>query len=305
MHALYWRDLESPANGEWLGLAVQVEGAHRAPSFLHLQSGGQARIRLMRGDQPLLWATQLPYHDGIWLVKSLVAASPAQASVPPIDSPTLEALRGLRGEARYKAWSRYFVETLRTSPGSCLEAGRWLLRLSLAEQVPAWQPPQSHDPRERVLERWRYRSVGRDALLPDWRFYSLEKVLDDDWVQWLDWWGRDNDALIALRRVEDDEGRVKWWRKKAREGELPPVLALRLNCLDACVILDGHCRLRAGLLENVAPEILVLCAYDEQPMPVDTAQRERVLQSLAQRVDAPVRRGRRPLDSEQLNQVLL
>ncbi|MBF2998092.1 hypothetical protein HKT22_35070, partial [Pseudomonas aeruginosa] len=158
-------------------------------------------------------------------------------------------------------------------------------RLSLAEQVPAWQPPQSHDPRERVLERWRYRSVGRDALLPDWRFYSLEKVLDDDWVQWLDWWGRDNDALIALRRVEDDEGRVKWWRKKAREGELPPVLALRLNCLDACVILDGHCRLRAGLLENVAPEILVLCAYDEQPMPVDTAQRERVLQSLAQRVD--------------------
>ncbi|MDQ6231918.1 hypothetical protein NMF51_30415, partial [Pseudomonas aeruginosa] len=210
MHTLYWRDLESPANGEWLGLAVQVEGAHRAPSFLHLQSGGQARIRLMRGDQPLLWATQLPYHDGIWLVKSLVAASPAQASVPPIDSPTLEALRGLRGEARYKAWSRYFVETLRTSPGSCLEAGRWLLRLSLAEQVPAWQPPQSHDPRERVLERWRYRSVGRDALLPDWRFYSLEKVLDDDWVQWLDWWGRDNDALIALRRVEDDEGRVKW-----------------------------------------------------------------------------------------------
>ncbi|HEK0957770.1 TPA: hypothetical protein SMQ17_001842 [Pseudomonas aeruginosa] len=234
MHTLYWRDLESPANGEWLGLAVQVEGAHRAPSFLHLQSGGQARIRLMRGDQPLLWATQLPYHDGIWLVKSLVAASPAQASVPPIDSPTLEALRGLRGEARYKAWSRYFVETLRTSPGSCLEAGRWLLRLSLAEQVPAWQPPQSHDPRERVLERWRYRSVGRDALLPDWRFYSLEKVLDDDWVQWLDWWGRDNDALIALRRVEDDEGRVKWWRKKAREGELPPVLALRLN-LPGCL----------------------------------------------------------------------
>ncbi|HHW2623050.1 TPA: hypothetical protein ACUT60_002943 [Pseudomonas aeruginosa] len=119
----------------------------------------------MRGDQPLLWATQLPYHDGIWLVKSLVAASPAQASVPPIDSPTLEALRGLRGEARYKAWSRYFVETLRTSPGSCLEAGRWLLRLSLAEQVPAWQPPQSHDPRERVLERWRYRSVGRDGTV--------------------------------------------------------------------------------------------------------------------------------------------
>lgn len=34
MHTLYWRDLESPANGEWLGLAVQVEGAHL--SLIHI-----------------------------------------------------------------------------------------------------------------------------------------------------------------------------------------------------------------------------------------------------------------------------
>lgn len=36
MHTLYWRDLESPppmANGRMQGLAVQVEGAHRAPSL--------------------------------------------------------------------------------------------------------------------------------------------------------------------------------------------------------------------------------------------------------------------------------
>ncbi|MGV8584415.1 hypothetical protein ACV34H_33450, partial [Pseudomonas aeruginosa] len=129
---------------------------------------------------------------------------------------------GLRGEARYKAWSRYFVETLRTSPGSCLEAGRWLLRLSLAEQVPAWQPPQSHDPRERVLERWRYRGVGRDARLPEWRSYRLVRVLDDDWVPWLDGWGRDNDARIALRRGEDAEVRVKWGRHEAHVGERRP-----------------------------------------------------------------------------------
>ncbi|MGV8744209.1 hypothetical protein ACV35G_32190, partial [Pseudomonas aeruginosa] len=83
-----------------------------------------------------------------------------------------------------------------------LDAGRWLLPLSLAEQVPASQPPQSHDPRERVLDGCRYRGVGGDALLPDWRFYSLDKVLVDDWVQWLDWWERNHAALIALRRVE-------------------------------------------------------------------------------------------------------
>ncbi|VFS75660.1 Uncharacterised protein [Pseudomonas aeruginosa] len=238
-------------------------------------------------------------------MKSLVAASPAQASVPPIDSPTLEALRGLRGEARYKAWSRHFVEALRASPGSCLEAGR----CCCACRSPSRRPPGS---RRRATIRANGAGTlalpqrrARRLLLPDWRFYSLEKVLDDDWVQWLDWWGARQRRPDRPAPGRDDEGRVKWWRKKAREGELPPVLALRLNCLDACVILDGHCRLRAGLLENVAPEILVLCAYDEQPMPVDTAQRERVLQSLAQRVDAPVRRGRRPLDSEQLNQVLL
>lgn len=36
MHTLYWRDLESPANGEWLGLAVQVEGAHRKIGRAHV-----------------------------------------------------------------------------------------------------------------------------------------------------------------------------------------------------------------------------------------------------------------------------
>ncbi len=34
MHTLYWRDLESPANGEWLGLAVQVEAPIGRPLSL-------------------------------------------------------------------------------------------------------------------------------------------------------------------------------------------------------------------------------------------------------------------------------
>ena len=34
MHTLYWRDLESPANGEWLGLAVGGGRPSGALSFI-------------------------------------------------------------------------------------------------------------------------------------------------------------------------------------------------------------------------------------------------------------------------------
>ncbi len=33
MHTLYWRGLQNPPNGEWLGLAVQVEGAPMASGW--------------------------------------------------------------------------------------------------------------------------------------------------------------------------------------------------------------------------------------------------------------------------------
>jgi hypothetical protein len=57
-------------------------------------------------------------------------------------------------------------------------------------------------------------------------------------------------AFLVRRMSPETSGRVKWWRKKAREGLLPPVLLWRFSGLDSYVVLDGHDRLLAAALED-------------------------------------------------------
>ncbi|MFG2111901.1 hypothetical protein ACGFRB_04560 [Streptomyces sp. NPDC048718] len=55
-----------------------------------------------------------------------------------------------------------------------------------------------------------------------------------------------------------DDGRVKAYRKQARDGTLPPVLMWWVSGLDCGVILDGHARLAAAIAESVEPPLLQL-----------------------------------------------
>ncbi len=60
-----------------------------------------------------------------------------------------------------------------------------------------------------------------------------------------------------------DEGRLAWLRKRARDATLPPVLLLYVSALGSYVLLDGHLRLRAALVEGVPPPLLAL--YPARP----------------------------------------
>lgn len=147
-----------------------------------------------------------PYHDGI-----LAGEEPdhRRARRRPACRPSTrrpwKPCAACCGEARYKTWNPLFRrDPAVPAPGSCLEAGHWLLRLSLAEQVPAWQPPQSHDPRERVLLK---ATAASGAMLCCRTGASIAwKVLDDDWVRVARLVGRQR-RPDRLRQVEDDEGR--------------------------------------------------------------------------------------------------
>ena len=46
-------------------------------------------------------------------------------------------------------------------------------------------------------------------------------------------------------------GRVKMWRKRAREGTLPPVLVYDVSALTMFALLDGHDRYAAARAEGV------------------------------------------------------
>ncbi|MFJ4525927.1 hypothetical protein ACIP4Y_34195 [Streptomyces sp. NPDC088810] len=63
----------------------------------------------------------------------------------------------------------------------------------------------------------------------------------------------------ALRRMPDPgDGRVKAYRKQARDGTLPPVLLWWVSGLDCHLILDGHAQLAAAIAESVSPPLLHL-----------------------------------------------
>lgn len=70
-------------------------------------------------------------------------------------------------------------------------------------------------------------------------------------------------AVTGLRRLTgSDRGRLQWWRKVARAGELPPILVWYVRVLDKNVVLDGHVRLEAALQENV--EVTAIQVWHER-----------------------------------------
>ncbi|MEV0171078.1 hypothetical protein AB0I00_08105 [Streptomyces sp. NPDC050803] len=66
-------------------------------------------------------------------------------------------------------------------------------------------------------------------------------------------------GVLPLRRLSPpDAGRVKAYRKHAREGTLAPVLLWWVSFLDGWVILDGHDRAVAALAEERTPQCVEL-----------------------------------------------
>jgi hypothetical protein len=72
-------------------------------------------------------------------------------------------------------------------------------------------------------------------------------------------WDNNYVPLLLTRALSDEaDGRVRMWRKRARERTLPPLVTWWCRGLFAHVVLDGHDRVHAALLEGIAPEVIVL-----------------------------------------------
>ena len=263
---LRWKDLESDGES-WYGLAIDVtpaENSLRRPP-LRLETGANGRIQLVQGDTPLLWGTLCQDYAGVHLLKTLACAPSA---VPPeaIDSAVIEQITGQPREMRLRHWSRHFATILAHSPHTFFYEGRWLL---------AGVGPLNRN--------WEFCGEALQGKQPlQWKLHDVCHALHDDPVTYLDWWYSSGSDLVSLRpTAPTDHGRLKWWRKKAREGALPPVLLWFVGCLDAYVIADGHLRLQAALLENQPPEFLVACSTREEFSPVDEGRQQHIVDSLA------------------------
>ncbi len=65
------------------------------------------------------------------------------------------------------------------------------------------------------------------------------------------------------------------WRKRARRGTLPPVLLWEIPTLHTSLVLDGHDRLHAAMLEGVEADFLALTQLSPmRAADLDVIQRE-------------------------------
>lgn len=277
---IYWKDIDTD-DGHWAGLALSVERDNATAPVCRLTSGPNGRIKLMAGDTTLFWATISVDYYGVWLIRTFSPLSPYISPLPPVRAAEVEARRDLKGDQYFKSWSRYFAEQLATHGGSPLYNGHWLLSglTPIPGSATGWQP---------------YRVQSS--------FFNTGQILteqDRSTVCYVEWDGN----LHRLKQPDVNSDRVKWWRKVARDGALPPVVCWYLNCLDAYVIIDGHDRLCAAELEGIRPSLIALLSGKQLTYPHDPKMQENVLRSIEQALQHP-KRGK-PVDMDGLNRVLI
>jgi hypothetical protein len=97
-----------------------------------------------------------------------------------------------------------------------------------------------------------------------------------------DWYRDDGShALLPMRLPSrEDSGRVKAWRKRAREGTLPPVLVHFIAALDMFALLDGHDRYAAARAEGVPVPWLHVTAMTLSPVSLDEKKQAAIVREV-------------------------
>lgn len=251
------------------GLLLDVPGAGRwsgRPS-LHVEFTSRFRLRVSSGGQPLFWIRIDDWWHGCGVLRGTVSTP---WGLPPLSAARVRDVPHEPGSSRWwEAWTWHMAKELAQATHPVLHAGRWCLRplrlVTAREAVPYSNLP-------------RYQTGG--PLDPP---HGLERLLHVERFWTEDWYGggvpagveTNSGAVLPLRAPSpEDNGRVKSWRKHAREGTLPPALLLYMDIVGKWCVLDGHDRLHAALLEGVSPPLLGLWPVFEAPIPENPFRRE-------------------------------
>lgn len=208
--------------GAWDGkTALLLDGGAgpRERPTLHLQAGPGRRLRLVGPHGPSFWAQVEECSYGVHIVRS---SNEAPRVLAPID-----ATRAASMDDRTR-WVWWLAAQLCASPTTPLARGRCM----------SFERSTTFD------------GLSRRRMLGD--LLTQGAHFDQDWPL-------DDSNVILLRELSDGaSARVKMWRKFLRRRRLPPVVAWWCSGLHAHVLLDGHDRLHAALLEGVRPDVMVL-----------------------------------------------
>lgn len=227
--------------GAWDALVLDVERPVRA--VLRVETTGRGHLLLRQGDTVALLAKVDDDRAGVEYAGTGQFDSP----IPPIRTARATTVAGQGSGSAWQArWAHHFAAALAETTVGPLHTGRWVIS---REVTRLQSTPWARD----VTQRWTH------LLLPDHRG-SI------DWFTSNGGW-----QILPLRRLANpDDGRVKSYRKQARDGILPPVLLWWISGLDCYLLLDGHDRLVAATAEDQEPPLLALSTVDRQQADHDT-----------------------------------
>jgi hypothetical protein len=265
--------LDELRDGHWRGLLMTAREHVRRPAF-HVEAGRGRRFRICSGEQPFLWARVTDDYYGYAYVR---ARTGWRSVIRPIHAADVREVtrESEKAPPRSRAWAKWFfrafagggdvIASAQTFVGPC-EA--FLGKSNADSSLPPERLPVPCAP----------------------RVEEVPSIADAGYVAWD--LTIDLPPLPARGLSAATDGRVKAWRKLVRDGTLPPVLLGWINGLQRYLILDGHDRLLAALLEGVVPECLAVSSVSEShPRLGDTAGIDRQVAHLLEQA-TPLKNGR-------------
>ncbi len=232
---IYYKSINNEAN-EWLAHELIVKGMKNSKPKLHLQACGRGFFKLCYDEKTVFWAKQHCCYYGVALLKTF----DYESILSPIRSSEVEKRKALTKAEALESWSSYFMDDLKRNADELLYDGTWMMSAYV------------HDTKYNNYAQLHKNNIAHACI------YGVEDALNETAFQQIDWFMGDEDSFVNLKKVDEYDGRLKWWRKKARENVLPPVVLLPISGLQHYIVLDGHYRLKAAYDEGVNVDILLL-----------------------------------------------
>ena len=263
-------------SGDFLGYSLEINDERE--SVLQVVSYPGFKCKTQIKTQNVIYSNITSDYWGSWSIMNKL--SDEIQILPFIKSSDIEQFQ-LSGLDYRNYWLSYFRKIIETSPIKFTPNGSWKMLYS-----------------ESLNRDWKYLNnrVGQTDLKGH---QQLDEVYDSENPTYSDF-EIDNIPIAIKQTPFKDSGRIKFWRKKIKEDSLPPIILIHLSQLSNSIIIDGHSRLLASIIEDVPPKLIILYPTTEQEIKPDLEQA--VIRAKA--LDTQF--GKNPiLKLEQMNQLLI
>lgn len=263
-------------SGELMGYSLEINDERK--SVLQVVSYPGFKSKTQIKNESIIYSNISSDYWGSW---SLMNKQSDDFKIFPfIKSSDIEQFK-LSGLEYKNYWLSYFRKAIEFSSYKFIPNGSWKMIYS-----------------ESVNSDWKYQNnkVGKTNLKGH---QELKEVYESENPTYSDF--EISNIPIAIKQTPHEEsGRVKFWRKKIKEESLPPIVLVHLSQLSNSIIIDGHSRLLASIIEGVPPKLIILYPTIEQEISPDINRADKRAKALVKQFEKNPN-----LKLEQMNKLLI